>query len=101
LENTNININYVIERLFGGEFSLFCKHKKGPSSSTKYFLTEKINKNFNDIILQWLLGLIAKKEKYFNKFILPYTSMSIAKTWLYFIVDDFEEHQKFEKSCLK
>jgi hypothetical protein len=32
-----ININDVIKFFFGGEFSQFCKHKKGPSTSTNNF----------------------------------------------------------------
>jgi hypothetical protein len=75
-------------------FPPFCKHKKGPSTSTKDFLIKKTktisNLNFfNEIILQWVLGLVTKTWKYFNKFI-PLC------TWLNRFVDDIKEHT-FEK----
>ncbi len=41
-------------------------------------------------------GTCNKIYKYFNKFIPPYT-WSIAKAWLIIIVDNLEEHHKFEK----
>jgi hypothetical protein len=50
-----------------------------PSKSTKYFLVLKFyifynftfKKNLNDIILQWVVGLVAKIYKYSNKFVPP------------------------------
>jgi heme/copper-type cytochrome/quinol oxidase subunit 1 len=50
--------------------------EKGPSTSTKDFFYRNIyfliNFFSNYIILQWVLGLVTKMYKYFNKFILPY-----------------------------
>jgi len=47
---------------FLGEFPPFCKHKKGPSTSTKGFLIKKNRKqNFkNYLISQWVPGFVAK-----------------------------------------
>jgi hypothetical protein len=62
-ENIKININDVVETFFGGEFSPFCKHKKGSSTSTKYSLVKIKILNYyflNDIILQWVLKLGAE-----------------------------------------
>jgi Cdc6-like AAA superfamily ATPase len=49
----------------------------------------------NYITLQWFLRLVAKIYNYFNKFIPP-CMWSTAKTWLNLLMDDLEEHQKFE-----
>jgi len=49
----------------------------------------------NGIILQWVLGLVAKIKKYLNKFVLPY--MAYNQTWLNFFMDDHEKDYKIEK----
>jgi hypothetical protein len=49
---------------FGGEFPPFCKHEKGPSTSTNDFLKLKKPKFVNCFIkngtLQWVLGHVTK-----------------------------------------
>jgi hypothetical protein len=73
---------------------------KGRSTSTKSFKLKNQKFQFlfifHYITLQWVLGLVIKIYKYFNKLIPPYT-WSIAKTWLNILVDDLEKHHKFEK----
>jgi len=49
----------------------------------------------NDIILQWVLELVAKIYKYFNKFAPPI--WFIAKTWLNCFMDDLQENYRIEK----
>ncbi len=54
-ENIKININDVKNVFLGGEFPQFCKHKKGPLTSTSpndfKFKNQKNNLIFNDIFL--------------------------------------------------
>jgi hypothetical protein len=48
-----------------------------PSTSTKDFIFIFTFLYFkNDIFIQWVLGLVTKIEKYFNKFAPPYMAYS-------------------------